>query len=514
MTKAKLKFLILSLFLFVIWSCTDDYENVESLHIHNHKGYTIKKYSYKQALKLSKFQKANKIAKQELNLKFSDLKNFKNSKFKRTDARDAALSFAIDSTLIKEVTKNNVTTYTMLIALDTVDYSNNSFDNLIVKIDSLNNTSSYIIHYTPTEESVYNTTHNSYTFQGDIELSKVYGITTFGGGGSNLGGGDQDYNGGEAGGGNTNTWDSVICVTLIKCNYLYPHIAGPGCANTYSETFCYTNPNYNPWGGSGNTPEDEDTLGGNNYIGNGSGGGSSSSSNTNNTVETITTTVTLGEIGELNDDCSLFTNLQSDFEVKSLIEYMKTQTSDTIEKGMCLSATTTTGQYSPIVGVPDQNLDYAVGYDIPNGTVVDILIHTHYTGGLSIFSPHDLQQIYIMMKNPNITIPDNFVSIVVTPDNEVFAMTISSKSDFLAFGNKWFPDDEKFETFENLFYTSIVGFNINGNNSNSSNEINFLKMLGSKSGIKLYKANSDLSQWDNLKVNSINNSVTQTSPCN
>jgi len=297
------KFSILSLFFFIatfIVGCSEDYEITE--HNHSHDRYTIKNYSYKQALKLSKFQKANKIAKQELNLKFSDLKNFKNSKFKRTDARDATLSFAIDSTLIKEVTKNNVTTYTMLIALDTVDYSNNSFDNLIVKIDSLNNTSSYIIHYTPTEEGVYNTTHNSYTFQGDIELSKVYGITTFGGGGSNLGGGDQDYNGGEAGGGNTNTWDSVICVTLIKCNYLYPHIAGPGCANTYSETFCYTNPNYNPWGGSGNTPEDEDPLGGNNYIGNGSGGGSSSSSsNTNNTVETTTTTVTPQEIENIEN---------------------------------------------------------------------------------------------------------------------------------------------------------------------------------------------------------------------
>lgn len=297
-----LSFLTLGLF-FIVSSCSEDYEITE--HNHTHDGYTIKNYSYKQASKLSKFQKASKIVKQKLNLKFSDLKTFKNSKFKKSVARDTDLSFAIDSSLIKEVTKDDVTTYTMLVALDTVDYSDNSFDNLIVKVDSQNNTSLYIIHYTPTGEAVYNAIHNSYTFQGDTELSKVYGITTLGGSGSGSGnengGGSVDYGGSEAGGG-ANTWDSVICVTLIKCNYLYTHIAGPGCANTYSETICYTNPNYNPWSGVGSSPEEEDPLEGDNSNPGGGGGSTSSSSPTNDTGGTSTVTVLPEEIVALDTD--------------------------------------------------------------------------------------------------------------------------------------------------------------------------------------------------------------------
>lgn len=297
-----LSFLTIGLF-FIVSSCSEDYEITE--HNHTHDGYTIKNYSYKQASKLSKFQKASKIVKQELDLKFSNLKTFKNSKFKKSVARDTDLSFAIDSSLIKEVTKDDVTTYTMLVALDTVDYSDNSFDNLIVKVDSQNNISSYIIHCTPTGEAVYNAIHNSYTFQGDTELSKVYGITTLGGSGSGSGnengGGSVDYGGSEAGGG-ANTWDSVICVTLIKCNYLYTHIAGPGCANTYSETICYTNPNYNPWNDGGSSPEEEDPLEGDNSNPGGGGGSTSSSNPTNDTGGTSTVTVLPEEIVALDTD--------------------------------------------------------------------------------------------------------------------------------------------------------------------------------------------------------------------
>ena len=59
------------------------------------------------------------------------------------------------------------------------------------------------------------------------------------------------------------------------------------------------------------------------------------------------------------------------------------------------------------------------------------------------------------MKNLNITIPDNFVSIVVTPDNKVYAMTIRSKANFIAFGDKWFPDKDKFYAFRETFFIKI-----------------------------------------------------------
>mgnify|MGYP000046429050 FL=1 len=102
MAKSKLKHLLLFLIAFAIWSCTEDYESNETLHNHNH-DYSVKKYTYKQALKLQKFGATNKIAKQSLNLKFGKINLSKKGKNKGQISKDASSILAIDSTLIKEV---------------------------------------------------------------------------------------------------------------------------------------------------------------------------------------------------------------------------------------------------------------------------------------------------------------------------------------------------------------------------------------------------------------------------
>lgn len=524
MMKTKLKHLILLLFAFAIWSCNDDYE--EHNHEHNFKNYKIKKYTYKQALKLQKFGAADKIAKQSLNLKFGKINLSKKGR-KSQISKDASSILAIDSSLIKEVSTGDITSYTMLVVLDSVDYSDGSFDNLVIQTNKNNETDAFVIHYQPSSDVEYNAEHESYNFEGTTTTSKVYGIYSFfNNGNNNTPGSNEGFYGGEPGG----STGSIICVDVLKCNGTRHggvgpiHNAGPGCTQTFTVRECSSNPNWNPYStGSGGSNESGGFGNGNNNTGPGGGGmgtgGNTTGSNTTNLNNPITSTVFTEELEEeIYDNCETFTKLQNKEVFKNFVSVLKDSTDLDHEVGYALTDNAT--GYDAIQGTPDADLDYAVAYDIPNGTVVDILIHTHYTGGLSIFSPDDLQQVYKMLKNPNITIPKNFTCVVVTPSNEVYALTIDNKTNFLAFGDKNLSTEEKFYTFLNLFYlnnsddgvSAFNGYNINVGNSKEVNEMNFLKMLGDKSGIKLFKANSDLSQWQNLKIEA--NAVTESNPCN
>ena len=522
------KISFLSLFFFIatfILGCNDDYE--EHNHEHNFKQYKIEKYTYKQASKLKSFKEPDKIIKNELNLKLRSLKKFNQIRTENATARDLNVDFAIDSSLIKQVTTDDITSYTMLVVLDSVDYSDGSFDNLVIQTNQNDETEAFVIHYQPSADVEYNAEHKSYNFEGTTTTSKVYGIYSFfNNGNNNTPGSNEGFESSEPGG----SEGSVICVDVLKCNGTRTggvgpiHNAGPGCTQTFTVRECSSNPNWNPYYTGSGGGESGGFSNGNNNVGPGGGGLSSGPDSENNDSQdnTTTTTVFPEEIGELNDDCTLFTNLQNKVAFKDIVAYFKTKTTDTIEYGYALT-TTPTG-YDALSSYNDPEVDYSVAFNQVDlaGKTINILIHTHYTGGLSIFSPDDLQQIYIMMKNTNITIPDNFTSIVVTPDNEVYALTIDSKENFIAFGDKNFSTEEKFYTFQHLFYlknsndgfSAFNGYNINVGNSKEVNEMNFLKMLEKSSGIKLYKANSDLSEWNNLKVNNINNSVTQTSPCN
>ena len=82
---------------------------------------------------MKSFKEPDKIIKNELNLKLRSLKNFNKIKSENSTARDSNVDFAIDSSLIKQVTTGDITSYTMLVVLDSVDYSDGSFDNLVIQ---------------------------------------------------------------------------------------------------------------------------------------------------------------------------------------------------------------------------------------------------------------------------------------------------------------------------------------------------------------------------------------------
>lgn len=302
----------------------------------------------------------------------------------------------------------------MLVVLDSVDYSDGSFDNLVIQTNKSNETNTYIIHYTPSEEIKYNETHNSYSFEGTTQVSKVYGTTSFFGG-SGLGNNGDNGNLGDdsnEGGTSNNAESSVICTTVILCNYEYVHIAGPGCKNTYSKTECYTNPNYNPWNnyssGSGNEPEDE--IGQNNNTGP-SGGGMGSGGNTTNPENPITSTVFTEELYEedVNDDTPCQTlkkqsidNAQFAHKLDSLKQRVLSSNPnhDTTETLVNISRSGDDYSYKVSGSVSFGGGLTTVGGNVSNRDVASI--HNHPEGNIPIFSYVDIVNYY---DNYNFVLP-------------------------------------------------------------------------------------------------------------
>lgn len=215
--------------------------------------------------------------------------------------------------------------------------------------------------------------------------------------------------------------------------------------------------------------------------------------------------------------CNFFKDLTENETVNGIIELYKESTSVDTEVGILLSEQAD-GSYNAIVGtVPDE--EYAVQFDVPNGyTPLHFMIHTHNTGGLSIFSPQDFEQIYQLMVNQEVSINNPFVSILVT-ESDVYAMSFTNPQTFVNFGNLWFNDPIKFEVFKDRFFRNnglrkYKTYGINGDNDNAANEQHFMEMLQHQNmGFMVHRANEDLSQWERLKINPLNGNV-QGIPCN
>ena len=307
----------------------------------------------------------------------------------------------------------------------------------------------------------------------------------------------------------------LSCETVITCGCIGTDAAYCGCNGTYSQcVFTASSVCMLQNGGSGGVSTGTSGTGTSN-----SGGGNDAGSSSTTPSEALVEVVPNEPSNIIVNDkkCELFNNLKTNQSFKDIINVLKAGTTLTYEQGVALT-NQTGGIFGAIMGVANPNKKSAVEFTIPDGSTIDIFIHNHYTGGLSIFSPDDLEQIYKVLKNPNITTGTNFVSIVVTPNEEVYAMTISDKDAFIAFGDKWFTNDDTYNEFNKLYSHSIAdldrypGYGIKSNKP--TNEQNFLRLLNSKnSGLKLHKANADLSQWTPLNLSKTNAVVPET-PCN
>jgi len=406
---------------------------------------------------------------------------------------------------VKIIEANSKTTYTFYVT--TRNQETGVFKNLVIEVDSLNNSKAAILKYTPSEPVVFGFS-NQVSFKGTTQISPIQNTTNL----------DVEYG-----------CDVVIAISKCngnpydcggaECGFYYLDLGGGGTAGSgYGSGIGFGNSN--SWssstsgGGAGSTGNTTTNSNGETPHGN---YGSTSSSSSPTGPKVITTIVLPKPLDEKK--CELFNKLKNDANFKQYINDLKTSTTLTNETGQALTRLPN-GTYSSISGVPDPNVKHSLVFTIPNGTIVDIIMHSHDVGALSIFTPTDIKQMYNIFINnyDNVDSNQTFTSIVVTPNLDVYAMTITDRERFIAFYNDNFGTPDKEDIFKNLFIlpdmegAQLDCYDINPNNSVSTNENNFVKML-KNSGLKLHKANADLSQWNPLKLNNSGTVVPET-PCN
>lgn len=179
----------------------DDLNNEKAIkenHSKNVNSFRFNNRTYNELNKELKFRDAfNRI------LKSDKLNSTKNNK----TVMEEQYGFTIDSTVIKEMSSDNYTSYTFLIHREVEDDS--FFENLVVTIDSTSTPNAYIIKYNLNSEPVYISEDDAYTLDARTELSEI------------------DYNASQAKVVYTDS-DGCTIVTLM-CPYLGDHPAGNSC---------------------------------------------------------------------------------------------------------------------------------------------------------------------------------------------------------------------------------------------------------------------------------------------
>ncbi|PQJ76758.1 hypothetical protein BTO16_12830 [Polaribacter glomeratus] len=192
--------------------------------------------------------------------KFNNLLNKLTSKVSKNDLKKNNLpSFNIDSSKVKKVTLNGKTTYTLFIESENSEVD--SFENLILEIDSLDIPKAYMVKYFPENKITYYEEHDSYTFSGTKEVTEIDFNSKFLLKKSSL-------------------KTEVICGYEVWCFYSYAHLAGTSCKNVELQYVCKVTS-----GGSGQGNP------GSNSGRPSSGGGSSSSGNSSSSESAFNTAI-------------------------------------------------------------------------------------------------------------------------------------------------------------------------------------------------------------------------------
>ena len=185
-------------FALTLVNCEKD--DAESINNSEKVAFTVKEYSFETANEKPKFKES-----------FSKVKKG----VTRSASNERSTSeLSIDSTTIKEIEINGITSYTILV--NSEEQEDNSFENLIIQVDSLETVKAYLITYYPTNLE-YHEEHDSYSFQGTQEIERIDYDSSF----INL---------------------SVLdfeCTSILMCDYGADdfggsvHVAGANCGSTF-----------------------------------------------------------------------------------------------------------------------------------------------------------------------------------------------------------------------------------------------------------------------------------------
>ena len=140
-----------------------------------------------------------------------------NSNSRKHKLKNNLLNFNIDSSKVKKIIFNGKTTYTLFVESETTE--ENSFDNLIIEIDSLDKARAFIVKYLPKNKITHYKEHNSYDFEGTRVLTEI------------------DFNSNFLLK-NSSLKMEVNCWFEVWCYHEYAHFAGASCQNTELQIVC------------------------------------------------------------------------------------------------------------------------------------------------------------------------------------------------------------------------------------------------------------------------------------
>jgi hypothetical protein len=198
--------------------------------------------------------------------------------------------------------------------------------------------------------------------------------------------------------------------------------------------------------------------------------------------------------------CELMGNRTSDQNFINKLTYLQSNTNQNREVGFYYSDTEAGTSFSGVLmgmyGV------HALGF-LSLSSPVDGIMHTHFTGGLSVFSPQDLVSLFQMYQNGLINNVNTFSFQIVTASGTRYSIAIENEELFLLFGSAFLTD-------VNILSVYFFGLNITPSSSNSDNELSLLNLLeDNNSGLTLMSANDGFTEWKKLELGR-NNTVRKT----
>jgi hypothetical protein len=146
---------------------------------------------------------------------------------------------------------------------------------------------------------------------------------------------------------------------------------------------------------------------------------------------------------------------------------------------------------------------------VPAFTTIDGIMHSHFSGRLSIFSDYDFMTLFILYDGEKIADINSFASTIVTASGTTYMLKITDLANFQAAVSRFLttPGGD----FE--FGAKYEVFKINSTNTPEMNERNLLSFLNlTHIGLTLLKGNIDtFGSWEKLSL--VDNNIV-TIPCN
>lgn len=212
-----------------------------------------------------------------------------------------------------------------------------------------------------------------------------------------------------------------------------------------------------------------------------------------------------GEYVYIDNPCDIMKILSENFGFKEKMQEMSNNTGLNYETGYTYSKNGGSYSFNYIQGQPNNpQINFSLN------SPIDGIIHSHYSGTLSLFSATDIQSIFLTYQAGMMNNPLSFTIGVATSQGDTYTVGIENLSDFLNFSNTNFGSQTSFQQLENFYENNFIMFTLLGKGEVEARELAFFETFNN-SGLQLFKGNASFSNFNKIQKN--NNTISHEN-CN